>query len=184
MDRIPSVSGLENRFITRQIKILEESADKPFSPRRAQRHGRTFRLALRYGILLAITTESFRKLSRQVADSLLFQWLTHTAFVDGVRPISKSTLERFEKIFPESELATLIHEITGAAADAVVAGQLLYREIALCFDEIFVDSTCVKANIHFPVDWILLRDAAETLIGSIIQIRKHGLYHRIDPPEQ
>ncbi len=59
-----------------------------------------------------------------------------------------------------------------------------YRETALCFDEIFSDSTCVKANIHFPVDWILLRDAAQTLIGSIIQIRKHGLYHRIDPPEQ
>ncbi len=65
MDRILSVSGIKNRFITRQIKILEESADKPFSPRRAQRHGRTFRLALRYGILLAITTESFRKLSHR-----------------------------------------------------------------------------------------------------------------------
>jgi hypothetical protein len=184
MDRILSVSGIENRFIARQIKLLEESADKPFSSRRRQRHGRTFRLALRYGILLAITMDSFRKLSRQVADSLLFQWFTHTSFVDGVRPISKSTLERFEKIFPEGELATLIHKITGAAADAVTAGQLLYRETALRFDEIFADSTCVKANIHFPVDWILLRDAAQTLVGCIIQIRKHGLYHRIDPPEQ
>ena len=184
MDRILSVSGIENRFITRQIKLLEESADKPFSCRRAQRHGRTFRLALRYGILLAITMDSFRKLSRQVADSLLFQWFTHTSFVDGVRPISKSTLERFEKLFPEGELAALIHEITGAAADAVAADQLLYRETALCFDEIFADSTCVKANIHFPVDWILLRDAAQTLVGCIIQIRKHGLFHRIDPPEQ
>ncbi len=149
MDRILSVSGLEHHFITRQIKNFEESADKPFSPWRAQRHGwlawPNIPTGVRYGILLAITTESFRKLSRQVADSLLFQWFTHTAFVDGVRPISKSTLERFDKIFPESELATLIHEITGAAADAVVTGQLLYRETALCFDEIFADFTCVKA---------------------------------------
>lgn len=127
---------------------------------------------------------SFRKLSRQVADSLLFQWFTHTSFVDGVRPVSKSTLERFEKIFPEDELASLIHEITGAAADAVTANQLLYRETALRFDEIFADSTCVKANIHFPVDWVLLRDATQSLVGCIIQIRKHGLYHRIGPPEQ
>jgi hypothetical protein len=100
-----------------------------------------------------------------------------------VRPVSKSTLERFEKLFPEDELTTLIHELAGAVADKLLADQLLYRETALRFDEIFADSTCVKANIHFPVDWILLRDAARTLVGTIVQIRKHGLLHRIDPPE-
>lgn len=184
MDRILSVSGLENHFVARQIQRLEQSADQPFTPQRMQRHGRTFRLALRYGILLSITMESFRTLSRHVADSILFQWFTHTSSVDGVRPLSKSTIERFEKIFPEGELAALIHELTGAVADTVVANQLLYRETALRFDAIFADSTCVKANIHFPVDWILLRDATQTLVGSIIQIRKQGLYHRIDPPEQ
>ncbi len=72
MDRILSVSGMENRFIARQINALEKRDGKCLSARRAQRHGRTFRLALRYGILLAITGDSFRKLSRQVADSLLF----------------------------------------------------------------------------------------------------------------
>ena len=25
---------------------------------------------------------------------------------------------------------------------------------------IFTDSTCVKSNIHFPIDWVLIRDAA------------------------
>ena len=184
MDRILSISGIENRFIARQIKELEKRDGKRLSARRAQRHGRTFRLALRYGILLAITGDSFRKLSRQVADSLLFQWFTHTSFVDGVRPVSKSTLERFEKIFPEDELTTIIHDLTGAAADKMAAGQLLYRETALRFDEIFADSTCVKANIHFPVDWVLLRDATRTLVGAIVQIRKQGLRHRIGPPEK
>lgn len=184
MDRILSVSGIESRFVSRQIKLLEMENDSPLSFRRAQRHGRTFRLALRYGILLAITGASFRKLSRQVADSLLFQWFTHTSFVDGIRPVSKSSLERFEKIFPEDELASLIHDLTRAAGDHVVAGQLLYRETALRFDEIFADSTCVKANIHYPVDWILLRDATRTLAGAIAHIRKSGLRHRIGPPEK
>ena len=99
MDRILSVSGLENRFITRQIKRLEKPEDQPLSSRRAQRHGRTFRLALRYGILLAITGDSFRKLSRQVADSLLFQWFTHTSFVDGVRPVSNEYPRAVRKDF-------------------------------------------------------------------------------------
>jgi hypothetical protein len=187
MDRILSISGIEFRFIARQIKALETREDGkviPFSLKRRQRHGRTFRLALRYGILLAITGDSFRKLSRQVADSLLFQWFTHTSFVDGVRPISKSTLERFEKIFPEDELVALIHDLTGAVADKVTARKLLYRETALRFDEIFADSTCVKAHVHFPVDWVLLRDATRTLVAAIVQIRKQGLRHRIKPPEQ
>jgi len=183
MDRFLAVSGIENRFIVRQIKELEKRDGKRLSPRRAQRHGRTFRLALRYGILLAITGDSFRKLSRQVADSLLFQWFTHTSFVDGVRPISKSTLERFEKIFPDGELATLIHELTGAAADHIAASKLLYRETAVGFDEIFADSTCVKSNIHYPVDWVLLRDATRTLVQAVILIRQRGLKHRIRPPE-
>lgn len=102
-----------------------------------------------------------------MADSNLFQWFTHTSFVDGARPVSKSSLERFEKIFPKGELASFIHDLIVASADKVVAGQLLYRETALCFDEIFADSTCVKANIHYPVDWVLLRDATRTLANAI-----------------
>ena len=187
MDRILVVSQIEHGFILRQIQNLEKRLAKEgrrLSARQAQRHFRTFRLALRYGILIGITGRSFRDLSRQVADSLLFQWFTHTAFVDGVRPVSKSTLERFEKMFPEGEVATLIHELTCAAADKVVAEQLLYRETALRFDEIFADSTCVKANIHIPVDWVLLRDGARTLVNAIVLIRKHGLTHRIRPPQE
>ena len=184
MDLILAASGLENNFINKQIKRLEDEANTSFSARQAQKHGKTFRMALRYGILLSITGASFRKLSRQVADSLLFQWFTHTAFVDGVRPVSKSTLQRFEKFFPEEDLADFIHDLTGAVADPLMAKKLLYRETALRFDEIFADTTCVKANIHHPVDWILLRDATKTLIGAIVQIRKQGLLHRIEAPEK
>ena len=97
MDRILSVSGIENRFIARQINTLEMREGTRWSTQRVQRKGRIFRLALRYGILLAITGDSFRKLSMQTADSQLFQWFTHSSFVDGVHPVSKSTLERFEK---------------------------------------------------------------------------------------
>jgi hypothetical protein len=48
----------------------------------------------------------------------------------------------------------------------------------------FVDTTCVQANIHFPVDWVLLRDAARTLIKAIRLIRKHGLKHRMPKPQE
>jgi len=92
-------------------------------------------MALRYSILLGITELSYRKLSRQVADSHLFQWFTHTNFVDGVRPVSKSTLERFEKIFSSEEIAGLIHEVNQATTGEAGAKALLYRETALRFEE-------------------------------------------------
>jgi hypothetical protein len=40
----------------------------------------------------------------------------------------------------------------------------------------------VQANVHFPVDWVLLRDAARTLIKAVILIRRHGLKHRMPEP--
>lgn len=180
MDRILSGSGLEDRFIRERIEAL----GKPLSAKQAARHSMHLRLALRHGILLAVTGLSFRELALRLADSHLFQWFVHTGKIDVVRPVSKSTIERFEKMFDTDALAGLIHELNRAVVDAAGAQNLLYRETALRFDEIFADTTCVKANIHFPVDWVLLRDAARTLTGAIALIRKHGLRHRIGPPEQ
>ncbi len=33
-------------------------------------------------------------------------------------------------------------------------------------DTYFLNPTCVKANIHFPVDWVLLRDAVRAQWAS------------------
>lgn len=179
MDRILSASGLEDRFIRERI----ESDGKPLSPKQALRRGTHLHLALRHCILLAITGLSFRELALRLADSHLFQWFVHTGKIDAVRPLSKSTIERFEKTFDAGEIAGLVHELNRAVADGAGAEQLLYRETALRFDEIFADTTCVKANIHFPVDWVLLRDAARTLCAAIALIRTRGLRYRIGPPE-
>jgi hypothetical protein len=179
-DRILTETGLEERLISAQIASYET----PFPPRQLKHHVKTLRLALRHNILLSITGLSFRQLSLRLADSHLFQWFTRTGFIDGVRPVSKSTLERFEKLIDLEQVSEMIHELNQAVADAAQAEKLLYRETALRFDELFADTTCVKANIHFPVDWVLLRDAARTLMQTVILIREHGLKHRIGPPQQ
>ncbi len=49
--------------------------------------------------------------------------------------------------------------------------------------EIFVDSTCLMANVHFPVDWLLLRDGVRTIVKGILVLRRHGLRHRMPKPE-
>jgi len=45
--------------------------------------------------------------------------------------------------------------------------------------DVFFDSTCLKANIHFPVDWVLLRDATRTLMKATVIIRREGLKQRM-----
>ena len=47
----------------------------------------------------------------------------------------------------------------------------------------WADSTCIDANIHFPVDWVLLRDATRSLLLCIRLMRKHGLKHRMMSPD-
>ncbi|MDP7023773.1 MAG: hypothetical protein QGH42_05970 [Kiritimatiellia bacterium] len=180
MDRILTATGIEERFIAKRIEALEGD----LTPQRRHGHWRTFRMALRYSILLGITCDSHRELSRRVADSQIFQWFTHTTFVDGVRPVSKSTIEHFEKMFSDEDIAEIIHDTNRAMSDEAIAKELLYRETALRFDEIFADTTCVKANIHFPVDWVLLRDGTRTLIKAIMLIRAKDIKHRMGDPEK
>jgi hypothetical protein len=48
----------------------------------------------------------------------------------------------------------------------------------------FLDTTCVKLNIHFPVDWVLLRDAARTLMKATMLIRQRGLKVRMEEPAE
>ena len=42
-----------------------------------------------------------------------------------------------------------------------------------------VDTTCLEADIHFPVDWVLLRDGAKTLLKATKLIRAAGLRERM-----
>ena len=180
VDHFLTATGIEHRMLVAHLKSVAESClakDRPKSYK-------TLRRALRYSILLALTGLSHRNLSHRVADSALFQWFTHTSEIDGVRPASKSSIERFEKLFSSDEISKLTHDCNMAVANPDSAQELLYSDMALKFDEIFADTTCVKSHIHFPVDWVLLRDATRTLIKAIQLIRSQGLKHRIGDPKK
>jgi hypothetical protein len=180
VDHFLTATGIEHRMLVAHLKATTES--HPGNHR--QKSYKTLRQALRYSILLALTGLSHRDLSHRVADSAIFQWFTHTSKIDGVRPSSKSSIERFEKIFSSEEICKLIDACNTAVADPVGAKELLYSDISLKFDEIFADTTCVKSNIHFPADWVLFRDATRTLIKAIQLIRSQGLKHRMGDPKK
>src|SRR5438094_8182858 len=61
--------------------------------------------------------------------------------------------------------------------------QQLDLQQPLDLESYFLDTTCLKACIHFPVDWVLFRDATRTLMKAVRLIRDQGLKHRMEEPE-
>lgn len=172
IDRLLQKSGAEERFIMDFIRRNESYATRiPF-----------LSTALRTQILLHLTNESYRTLAYRLADSELFRWFIGVNVLDGVKTPSKSTIHRMEHLWSAEEIAALIHEINKTVSDSQQSKELLHCDTAIEMKELYADSTCVKANIHYPVDWLLLRDAVKSLIGSIKLIRKQGILHRMTEP--
>lgn len=140
-------------------------------------------LALRCNIARALMGGSYREFSRRLADSPLLQWFCGLSRLDVVRVPSKSALERYGKLVPEQMVREVVDHLNQMAAAAATADcQVLDLAQPLSLDSLLLDTTCVPANIHFPVDWVLLRDAARTLVKGVAVIRRHGLRHRMSEP--
>ena len=185
IDEIFTKSSLEHNLVSEALEqyVVDHQIDPIsfYSSKRAVSLYGKFRYALRCNIARHLTGESYRLFSIRMADSTLFQWFTGISAFGYRKAISKSSLDRYEKYFDESFVAKKIREwMTSLSNTDKALATGLYQSID--YASIFTDSTCIKANIHFPVDWVLLRDAARSLVLAIKTIRKHGLKHRIIEP--
>jgi hypothetical protein len=140
---------------------------------------------LRCNVARTLTGESFRDFGCRLAESTLLQWFCKLDRIDTVRIPGKSALQRYSQWLPEEEMRKVIDTLLGAASAAAPGGaQTLELTEALNLEAYFLDTTCVKLHIHFPVDWVLLRDAARTLMKATLLIRKRGLKVRMDEPAE
>lgn len=185
IDEILVKSGFEHKLITEALSQYVANsnidADKFYNSKRAAFHYKKLKHALRCNIARHLTGESYRQFSIRIADSELFQWFTNINAFSNRKAISKSSLERYEKYF---DVKLLDKQIREWLADLTDTSQAVAAGINKAIDckSIFTDSTCIKSNIHFPVDWILLRDAARSLLSAIKIIRAQGLKRRMIEP--
>ena len=144
--------------------------------------------AFRCGIVRCLEgNPSLRKLSNQLADSRLFQWFCSIERFGSIKAPSKSTLDRYFNIVDKEDLEILITELLQLAGNTpqhdlmeeLEGPRVLGLEEAIALDKIWFDGTCLKVNIHFPVDWVLLIDATRTLMRATILIRDAGLKNRM-----
>jgi len=188
IDDLLRQSGIEDLFIELRLEALFETSAPGEAPKsnvqqilRAQKHASR---AIRCMVLKGLVGEGFRGLSRRIAECALFQWFCAVDELIVDVP-SKSTLQRYSEALPPEKLRVVIDALTLSAAGGkdLAIPQPLELANAVELDVFWMDSTCVKANIHFPVDWVLLGDATRTLLKAIILIRRHGLKHRMPEPE-
>jgi IS5 family transposase len=190
IDEILKRSGAERQFINDRVAAYRKTAEEngreaeAVSPGELAEAARQASQALRCNIARQLLGESARGLSTRLADSPLLQSFCGIARLDVIQVPSKSTVDRYGRLVDEQVVRNVIDQVSRVAAEPTRRGKHpLGLEKPLDLEAYFLDTTCVQANIHFPTDWVLLRDAARTLVKAIRLIRKHGLKHRMPKPE-
>ena len=171
VDELVVQSGLEERFV----------ASFPAKKRRSEKQRRRLVRAFRCTLIRLLFQLPYRQAARELAVNYLYQRFCNLIRVDYIVTPSHSTLERFEKMVPAEILQDLVAHLNhGAALPPNVFGEhLLGLETPVDLSGEYVDATALKARVHHPVDWLLLRDAVRTLTLAIIQVRKHGILSRM-----
>ena len=163
MDELLILSGVEAACVSHAIAAEAASAGedaKPLSDRRRESVQRHARQGLRCTVARILSNESHRSFSGHLAESALLQWFCGIRFDGIIRVPSKSTLQRMEaevpsQVLQELNALMLRRSATTDGADVSALGLAEVVDLSL----IWMDATCAKLDIHYPTDWLLLRDA-------------------------
>lgn len=126
-------------------------------------------LALRMSILSKRLGLSLRKFSLALSHSDLYKWFCGINRFYLPKVPGKSTVGELENSIPSS----LTKEIEKCLLRATDSCQIL--DEPLDFSRSYFDCTCIRANIYYPTDWVLLRDSTRTLMKATARIHKIGL---------
>ncbi len=181
IDALLRASGVEQEFVQRALAGWSTAAAREVTALEQRKFQQRSRRALRCTLLRTLRQEDYRGFSCQLAGNPLYQWFCLVDALDEVRVPSKSEVQRFAHWLPAEPMREVIDGLLKGALEK--PGKLGLKE-ALDLEEYFLDRACLKANLHFPTDWVLLRDGVRTLMKAILLIRKAALRGRMEPPEE
>ena len=181
IDKILHLTGMDFEFAEHYINQLSDDPEHKLTAKQIEKYSKYAITGLRCMIIKYLTGAGFRELSVRLAESTLLQWFCQIGGIDKIQVPSKSGLQRYSVCVSEDYIRSFVKELFDKVSGS---GNILKLDSPFNAEDVYLDATCLKANIHFPVDWLLLRDGMHSLLKSIIVIRKHGLKHRIKPPEE
>lgn len=197
IDRLIISSGIEDEAISYWLDLAQQRKDtrcakvgrksKPLTYKEQVAVQERAQQAFRAAILRKLEKTSLRVFCRDVARAPLLQWFCHiNRFGSDVKVFGKSTLDNYEKDISLELIMKLEGLLLKAGlSDSAGGNNKLGLEQPIAVDCCYLDTTCIKANIHFPVDWLLLRDAVRSLMLAVNLIRRCGLKNRMpESPEE
>lgn len=187
VDRILEISGVERMFLELSLERFEASKPEPEASGKAggvqdlERYIRHSHRALRCTILKNLVGGGYRKMSKALAMTPLYRRFCGMDQFGVIRVPGKSVLQDYAHWLPMDQMEKVLSTLTQAIGNAERAREI-GLEAELDMAVAWVDTTCLKASIHFPTDWVLMRDGVRTLVKNILVIRRHGLVRRIPEP--
>lgn len=171
IDELIIQSGIEEKFV----------ASFSLEKRRTEKQRRRLVRALRCTLLRILFGLSYRRAACELAMNYPYQKFCDLIRVDRIDAPSHSALERYEKMVSPETLQELVTHVNHGAALSVSASgnHALGLKASVDLGVEYVDATALKARVHYPVDWLLLRDAVRTLTLGIEQVRKRGILSRM-----
>lgn len=169
MDELLVLSGIKEQFVQAHFQQwLGKRDPREINGELILRQQHRSRVALRCMILVTRLGMDYRNMSIRLGESELHRWFCRLDCLGELKVPSKSEIGRFMQMGNEPLLRTLNERILKLTCLPAVGQQQqalpLKNQIEL--DTVWLDSTALKVNIHFPVDWVLLRDATRTLMKA------------------
>jgi len=180
-DRLLRSSHLEAMAMDFALEGWHDNA----SPADLDRRLRGAIKALRVSVLHAMTgRQALRKFSVALSGSEQLADFCGARTLSGIKGVSKSALKRDLNFFNAEQVRRMhqvLLEMSGEEDRAGELGLLAALDHSVCL----IDCTCLETPIHYPTDWVLLRDVSRTLLKAILLIRRAGLRHRMpEAPER
>jgi hypothetical protein len=175
-------SGPEQTFVlaaTQHRLAQAQALAEKLSAAQLARYQTQSRRALRCNLARNYLKESYRDFAAHLGDSPLLQRFCLLDELDKIKVPAKSTLQRYAQWVEHKAIQQTVEDLLRQAHHHP---QKLQLEQAVDLEACFLDTTCLQANIHYPVDWVLMRDATRTLTKAVDLIRQQELRHRMEEP--
>lgn len=184
MDSLIATSGMEEHLIQHFLEVASDSKVKSVSgtdkdPRLTAKEKQAAQaralFALRAAVLRKYLRLPLRRFALALAHSDLYKWFCRINRFSDPRIPGKSAIHDFENMIP----VKVLHELDSLLLQSVQKDSCESLIEPIDFGQCYMDSTCLEANIHFPVDWLLMRDATRTMMLAVERIRELGLKNRM-----
>ena len=128
--------------------------------------------AFRVNLVLQLKNVSYRELHLLLACDANLQSFCRLSNLKEIIIPSKSLIQKWATFLSEDKLTEVYHN----------GVKNIFANGAYNPGDLYGDSTCVQANMHYPVDWLFIVDGIRTMLKAITLIREQGLKSRMAPP--